>query len=94
MKNQKFSLLKLIINLFIPLGAFYCLENYTHEIYKTAPLSQLINYLIFLFAGIFLTALFGNTMVAGIILCLLTLSIGIANFLLWHFVEIQFYLGI
>lgn len=85
MKNQKFSLLKLIINLFIPLGAFYCLENYTHEIYKTAPLSQLINYLIFLFAGIFLTALFGNTMVAGIILCLLTLSIGIANYFVMAF---------
>ena len=81
MKNK----IKLVINLLIPLGAFYCLENYTHEIYKTAPLSQFINYLIFLFAGIFLTALFGNTMIAGIILCLLTLGIGIANYFVMAF---------
>jgi phosphoglycerol transferase MdoB-like AlkP superfamily enzyme len=81
MKNK----IKIFVNFLLPLGAFYCLENFTHDITTMAPMPQFINYLIFLIAGIFLSALFGNTMIAGIILCFVTLGIGIANYFVLAF---------
>jgi phosphoglycerol transferase MdoB-like AlkP superfamily enzyme len=81
MKNK----IKIIVNLLLPLGIFYCLENFTHDITTMAFMPQLINYLIFLIAGILLSTLFGTTMVAGILLCLFTLGLGIANYFVLAF---------
>ncbi|KIR02237.1 hypothetical protein P261_01051 [Lachnospiraceae bacterium TWA4] len=79
------KIIKVIINLLIPFGLFVCLENFTHSILITAPLSQVFNYCIFLIAGLLLTTLFGNTMFAAIILSILTLIVGAANYFVLSF---------
>ncbi|MDD7391023.1 MAG: sulfatase-like hydrolase/transferase [Lachnospiraceae bacterium] len=69
----------------IPLICFYCLEFYTHDPWLMAFIPQLINYLLFLAAGLFLYELTGRSWCASAFLVLYSLIAGIANYFVMSF---------
>lgn len=71
--------------LLVPLICFYCLEFYTHDPWLMAFLPQLINYLLFLAAGLFLYGLTGRSLFAVSFSALFALTAGIANYFVMSF---------
>lgn len=69
----------------MPLICFYCLEFYTHDPWLMAFIPQLINYLLFLAAGLFLYELTGRSWCASVFLTLYSLIAGIANYFVMSF---------
>lgn len=76
---------KTLFYLLIPLICFYCLEFYTHDPWLMAFIPQLINYLLFLAAGLLLYGLAGRSWCASAILALYSLIAGIANYFVMSF---------
>ncbi|MGN0292497.1 MAG: LTA synthase family protein [Lachnospiraceae bacterium] len=69
----------------MPLICFYCLEFYTHDPWLMAFIPQLINYLLFLAAGLFLYELTGRIWCSAVFLSLYSLTVGIVNYFVMSF---------
>lgn len=77
--------LKIFYYFLIPLICFYGLEYYTHDPWTMAFLPQLINYLLFLAAGLFLYELTGRSWCGIVFPGLYSLIVGIANYFVVSF---------
>lgn len=77
--------LKIFYYFLIPLICFYGLEYYTHDPWTMAFLPQLINYLLFLAAGLFLYELTGRSWCGIVFPGLYSLIVGIVNYFVVSF---------
>lgn len=69
----------------MPFVCFYCLEFYTHDPWLMAFIPQLINYLLFLAAGLFLYELTGRSWCSTVFISIYSLAAGIANYFVMSF---------
>lgn len=76
---------KTLLYLLFPLLCFYCLEFYTHDPWLMAFSPQLINYLLFLAAGLFLYELTGRSWCGTLFMAIYALIAGIANYFVMNF---------
>lgn len=74
-----------LILLAIPFACFFALEYFTHDPWLMAGMSQLMNYLILLAAGLAVFALTGHSVWAVILLILFCGLTGAANFFVMRF---------
>ena len=84
-RAKKHKLLFYLLILLIPLFCFYCLEFYTHDPWLMAFTPQLINYLLFLAAGLFFYGLTGRSSCAIASIALYSLLAGAANYFVMDF---------
>lgn len=76
---------KTILYFLLPLICFYSLEFYTHDPWQMDFLPQLINYLLFLLAAVFLYNLTGHSACAIVFSAAYSLVTGIANYFVMAF---------
>ena len=69
----------------MPFVCFYCLEFYTHDPWLMAFIPQLINYLLFLAAGLFLYELTGRSWCSTVFMSIYSLAAGIVNYFVMSF---------
>lgn len=79
------TLYKTLFYLLIPFVCFYCLEFYTHDPWLMAFIPQLINYLLFLAAGLFLYGLTGRSFAGILFMAAYALIAGIPNYFVMNF---------
>ena len=76
---------RILFYFLMPFVCFYCLEFYTHDPWLMAFIPQLINYLLFLAAGLFLYELTGRSWCSTVFMSIYSLAAGIVNYFVMSF---------